>query len=544
MQDAFEFMPCSSLVKVFPDQRPEQTEAYTHANMLCNEVFSYQIAYRWDGEQRPTLAIPRVKTTLPGVTVRQVGLVPCDLPTYSHTDDNYLNYQPHLNPDPLFAVPPEGVRLYPGQWRSLWVSVEAGVAIPPGTYTIEITFEEGEQTLGSATFTLDVLPARLPEQTLLYTNWFHCDSLCMWYGVEPFSEDFWRITGDYAALAAKRGMNMILTPVFTPPLDTEIGGERLTVQLVDVALDNAQYSFGFDKLARWLQMCEQAGIEYFEISHLFTQWGAAHAPKVMATVDGQYRRLFGWETEAAGEPYAAFLRTFLRAFKAFMSAQGKLDKCYFHVSDEPAPHQLEQYQAAKAIIAPELEGLPIMDALSDYTFYESGAVALPIPSNNHFHDFHSNGVENLWTYYCCSQHDRVSNRFLAMPSARNRILGVQLYKFDVKGFLQWGYNFYYSRHSCHAINPYVTTSAEGAFPSGDPFVVYPGFDGPVESLRLQVFYDALQDMRALQALEVKLGRSAVLELIEQGLPQPITMFDYPKDDQWLLALRSRINALL
>ncbi|MES9143981.1 glycoside hydrolase domain-containing protein, partial [Cutibacterium acnes] len=73
---------------------------------------------------------------------------------------------------------------------------------------------------------------------------------------------------------------------FTPPLDTKVGGERPTVQLVGVNVTNGKYSFDFSKLKRFVDMCLGLGVEYFEMSHLFTQWGAAFAPKVIATVDG------------------------------------------------------------------------------------------------------------------------------------------------------------------------------------------------------------------------------------------------------------------
>lgn len=61
-----------------------------------------------------------------------------------------------------------------------------------------------------------------------------------------------------------------------------------------------------------------------------------------------------------------------------------------------------------------------------------------------------------------------------MPSARNRILGALLYKYNAVGFLQWGYNFWYSQFSKHEIDPFTVTDAGKAFPSGDAFVVYPG----------------------------------------------------------------------
>ena len=53
-------------------------------------------------------------------------------------------------------------------------------------------------------------------------------------------------------------------------------------------------------------------------------------------------------------------------------------------------------------------------------------------------------LKNGWVYYCCGQGYKVSNRFIAMPAWRNRILGVQLYKYKMEVFLHWGYNFSYS----------------------------------------------------------------------------------------------------
>ena len=93
------------------------------------------------------------------------------------------------------------------------------------------------------------------------------------------------------------------------------------------------------------------------------------------------------------------------------------------------------------------------------TIYLAGVVEHPIVCNDFLEPFFEAGVENLWTYYCCVQGREVSNQFMAMPSARNRILGVQLYLYRMKGFLHWGYNFYNSQHSVSAVNPYLVTDA-------------------------------------------------------------------------------------
>ena len=58
---------------------------------------------------------------------------------------------------------------------------------------------------------------------------------------------------------------MMLTPLFTSPLDTAIGLERTTCQLIDVEVKDGEYVFGFEKLKRWIDLCKKCGIEYFEI---------------------------------------------------------------------------------------------------------------------------------------------------------------------------------------------------------------------------------------------------------------------------------------
>ena len=132
--------------------------------------------------------------------------------------------------------------------------------------------------------------------------------------------------------------------------------------------------------------------------------------------------------------------------------------------------------------------------------------------------------------------------FIAMPSARNRILGIQLYKYDIEGFLQWGYNFYNNQYSVEQINPYAVTDAGGWVPGGDAFQVYPGKGGiPEESIRLMVTAQALYDLRALKMLESLTSKEYVISLIESGINEPVTFSRYPKSDEYILYLRQRVN---
>lgn len=542
MTQKFETRIIHSLVKVFPDEELQETEV-VKGTALQNEVFSFQVAYR--SQQ----LIPAIKVEVESdlgdrITLRSVGLAPSEYPVQSDHDDNMLRTTPGLYPDPLLPLNEDGVlRGYPVQWRSIWITVNPKNELEPGLYPIVVRFvtESGEE-LAKERFELEIIGAQLPKQQLLHTQWFHTDCLTTHYHTDAFSERHWELLKQYIQTAVDHGINMLLTPLFTPPLDTEVGGERPTVQLVDVEVTGEnQYRFGFDRLKRWVELCNECGIEYFEFSHLFTQWGAKHAPKIMATADGETKRIFGWETDASGEAYRAFLNQFLPQLVDWIRENGLESRSYFHISDEPTLDHLESYESARNIVKDLLKGFPIIDALSDYDFYEKGLVENPIPANDHIEPFLEHGVTPLWTYYCVSQYRKVSNRFFSMPSARNRILGYQLYKYDAAGFLHWGYNFWYTQYSKQIIDPFRVTDAGGAFPSGDAYLVYPGEDGPIESIRMEVMYEALQDLRALRLLEELIGRDAVLAALDEGLDEPITFSSYPRNADWILSKRDWIN---
>lgn len=534
----------SSLSKVFADEHLEDMR-FSSGSMLTDEKYSFQVAYNWNGSLQKNVTVKITSDIDSFIEVKSVDLAPSEMPCYANHDDNILRDTPGLYPDILNDISSKGITLLPNQWRSLWITINGNNTIKQGVHRIKIAFiNSNNEEFSSEIFNVNIIGVELPKQELINTNWFHCDCISTYYGVEVFSSKHWHLLKKYIKTAVDNGMNMILTPIFTPPLDTEVGGERPTVQLVDVYKQGDIYTFKYNKLKKWIDVCQEVGIEYFEISHLFTQWGAKYAPKIVGIENEKLVQLFGWNTEAVESEYENFLSQFLPSLINFINETRISDKCYFHISDEPNIKQIESYKSASNLLSKYVNGFPIIDALSNYEFYKNGMVKNPIPATNEIGEFLENNVPNLWTYYCCAQHIDVSNRFFNMPSARNRILGVQLYKFNIAGFLHWGYNFWYSQYSLFPIDPYRVTDAAHGFPSGDAFVVYPGEDGPIESLRLKVFNEALQDLRALSLLESYIGRDAVIGIIDRGLEKPITFSYYPKEKEWLLDKRQEINRLI
>ena len=509
---------------------------------FLGERVSYQLVFRaGPGDPSSMRVLFRAEAKDCEVRLREVRHVPVRLAAYPDSDDGYISKAPGLYPDLLREPDPHGTWLHAGLCETLWVDVTSRV---PGTHAATVTMtDERGQVLASHTQTVTVLPGELPPQKLLRSQWFHADCLAERYHVPVFSEAHWELIERYVRCMAEHGIDTLLTPIHTPPLDTRVGGERLTTQLVRVRRDSEGWHFDLSLLERWVELALRCGIRCFELAHLYTQWGARHAPKIVAEVDGQETRVFGWETDAVSPEYADFLAAYIPALRAFFASRGLEDRVLWHISDEPNDSCLESYRAARQQVAGLLSGCKVMDALSSFAFWQKGVVDRPIVSNDHIEPFLEAGVRGLWTYYCCCQHIGVSNMFIAMPSWRNRAIGVQLWLYRVEGLLQWGYNFYNAQYSDYAIDPYATTDADGWVPAGDPFQVYPGKDGrPEASIRLMVTDEAMRDLRALQWLEELRGREYVEALVHEGLEERITFTRYPKDASYYLALRERLDA--
>lgn len=538
-----------SLEKIFHAKSLPVFAPINRLSLLKNESISFQCVYclhKEDDEPRRKLRYELQGSLSRYLSVRQVRHVPSLFPCYNTTDNDYLTTEPGLFPDPLMPLSENSFFVNGNYYGSLWLTLAAEKeSLPAGNsaITLRIIDVESNSTLGEVSIDISVLPLALPAQRLLHTEWLHGDCLANVYHIEVFSDQWWQAVTNFVRCAVNNGVNMILTPVFTPPLDTAIGGERTTVQLVGITQDAAGgYQFDFSRLEQWVDLCLCEGITTFEISHLFTQWGADHAPKIMLTQGGALTQLFGWKTDAHGREYRDFLYVFLPQLCDWLRNKGLEKHAWFHVSDEPKMVDIDAYRRASELIRPLIKGFPVLDALSDYEFYQQGLVDNPVTASDCLEPFLAHQVPNLWTYYCCVQKLEVSNRFFALPSYRNRIIGVQLYLYSITGFLHWGFNFYNSGHSLEQLDPFAITDGQGAFPSGDLFVVYPGEDyQPIESLRLMVFREALQDLRALQLLETLTNRAHVEALIESLAGMRITFKMYPRRADFLLELRKQVN---
>lgn len=545
----------SGLEKPFANDKIESYPALSRISLLKGERISLQVlCYRPHGDEsfRSILCSIDLSGELSEyATVRRVASVPVTKPVHFPPDPDYICTTPGLYPDVLEPLNYSGgIVITPGTLHSLFIDLDIPEDCPTvGDTTLSVkvysrrTLKREPFMESESSVQIELIDAALPKQSLLFTQWFHSDCLADYYEVEKWSDKHFAIIESFMKTAKKNGVNMIFTPLISPPLDNFY--DTRDIQLAEITKTGEVYEFSWGRLERWINLCNRVGIEYFEIGHLFTQAGAAFATKVSGTVDGEYKRLFPKDTPSDAPEYTDFLRRMLTSFLDFMKKRGDDKRCYFHISDEPSESQLETYAKAKSSVADLLSGYPVMDALSDYGFYEKGILEKPIVILDRLKDFTDARVKGLWTYTSGSPGAGYSNRLLGMSLARNRSICLLLYKYDIEGFLHWGYNFYNNAGSGDHINPFLDTSGGNYWAAGDPFSVYPGPHGePYESLRLVSFYEGLCDLRAMRLCESLYSRGEVISALESALGKEILQNTYLNTATEMHRIREIINEMI
>jgi len=514
--------------------------------VLRGERVSYQVCIKAD---RFINAAVSVESDLDAeIKLYLVKNAYMDLPCKeSHMEnEDYITLEPGWMPDILVPMGEQNYKCtLSDQYTSIWVKTDIPKDVVPGKYSIKVKITpENAGAVDGTLFEIQkimkvhVSSAVMPEQKLLYTRWFHADCIAVQHHVDIYSEEHWALIDKYIAAAADVGVNMILVPTHTPPLDTAVGTTRPCVQLVDIEKIGDKYIFSFEKFRRFIGICKKNGIRYFEIAHMFSQWGAKYAVNIKVTENGKTDYMFGWHVAADSPEYIAFLKQYIAAVSKELEREGISQNTYFHISDEPELKDMDTYITASQIIRPLIGDSKTFDAISHYTYCEKGLVRCPVTYMENIHEFLEHKLENQWVYYGCAPEKVFPNAFLAMPSYRVRVLGFLLYKYNLQGFLHWGFNFYHSQLSRYPINPYVTTSSDKAFPSGDPFIVYPARDGVYPSIRGEVTYEGIQDMDICFALETYIGREAVVEMIDAAAGMDLRFDNFPKNKEFLEELRT------
>lgn len=524
-----------SLEKPFTDESFDNYSSISQITALKGERISVQLLYTNEkGEDDKFLLICHAELSgnmAKYASMREVKSVAVHKPVGGEIDDNYLRTKPGIYPDLLYPLPEGG---HFAAARNILNSHWIDIAIPEdydesldSTLTVKI-YSDDNKLIAENTINIEIINAVLPPQKLIHTQWLSNESLTAYYNIKNGSARHYEIMENYLSVAVKNGMNMVMLPVF---------------DLANIKKSGSRYYFSFSKLNRFIEMCDKLGIKYLEIPHLFMPGKVDKAVSIPYTENGELKNFS--ETASTDPEYISFLRAFLKAFISYMKKRGDDKRCYFHIADEPSLECIDTFRKAKESVADLLEGYNVIDAIFDIEFWEQGLVTTPVPVTSHIDPFLNAKVENLWTYYCTGPQSKYSNRFISQKGACTRSIGMQMYKFGLKGLLHWALNYYYGGDTPGLVNPYVELSGKNWVPAGDTCSVYPAPDGTCyESMRLLMLHDAIQDIRAMELCEELYSHEEVVNAIEEELGTTLEFSVCAKSSEQMNRIRERINQMI
>ena len=412
-----------------------------------------------------------------------------------------------------------------------WLTVRVPKDAPPGLYRGEVAVVAGEARV-AIPVELAVDPFALPdERHLLVTNWFNLNSIAKAHKVAAWSEDFWPVLERYARNMATHRQNVAYTPW----------------TLVEVAREaDGKLAFDYARFDRYVELFQRAGvaggIELTHVGHFGP--GGWSGKEIVLTKVGATDRKSGKRVELNSEEGLAPL---LADLEKHLAQKGWLEKAMIHVADEPSLHNAESWRKASEFVHKAAPRLRRVDAIEGTDF--AGALEVWVPKLSHYERWRDayearRGDAELWFYICCHPYGNLyPNRFLDYPLSRVRVLHWINFAYDLKGYLHWGLNFW-------GESPFGPPSDQ--LPPGDTHAIYPGSNGPLDSIRWEIQRESIEDFEYLHLLmaktaEVKkrLGPAAdwldprrrALELCRRVVP---AIADTEKDPAGILAVRAQI----
>jgi hypothetical protein len=514
----------TSLHRVFPASEPGAKELSLLA--ARNGRIAFQACVR-NGRTQPL----SVECSVSGAEdlkplVRFVGLVPMAhlTPNTAASELDGIGMLPGLVPDPL--LPQSKATIGLNESRSFWITLNIPRDTKPGPRELKVTLSfDGGKSKAELPVKLEISDFTIqPRRDFHVIHWWRGEATWDYYHTEMFDQKWYDLTRAQLQDMLDHGSDVVYVPIFFNRRETF---QRPCQLLIVEEPETGKYKFDWSEVKKFVAMCKEIGFKRFEWSHIWIYWGVENPIRVYKKVDGKYVMLWSPDEKATAPVYVNFLKQFLPEFKKFLDDEGILETSYFHLSDEPGSGQhIENYKRARQVLRELAPWMKVMDALSDVKYGKQGLTDIPIPIVSSAKAYVDAKIPH-WVYYCCGPTGPWVNRFMDTPLPKIRMAGVLFYRFRAQGFLHWGFNYWHKMEREEIGDPWHDASNDSwpGIPFGDPFMIYPGKDGPIDSLRWEVFADALQDYAILQ--------TAGISPDDEMLAACKTYADFPKSEEWL-----------
>jgi hypothetical protein len=520
LQQELVFKSVDPLEKIFKETAFfRETEPVVH--VARGEHASFQWVVRSQEEFVSDLKLEVVdlsseSNTLSDVKIGYVGYVSVGRNTPNHSRDK-LNPISGLYPDPILEN--ESIDLMANETQPIWVTIEIPVDSKPGMYEgkVKLTGQmDGQHFEINRPIQVKVYPVTVEKTRLWVTNWYNASPgnikhVMGGLEVEPFADDYWSFIRMLASKMAEYRQNV---SIISPLRLSEFGFD-----------ENGNYTIDFTNFDKTVDIfIEEGVVGRIEGGHIGTRAGGwvsdfvVFAPVIEQ--DTTYFKKFSIKNDTA----RAFYSAFIPALSKHLKEKGWEGIYMQHLMDEPTPANVDTYiEVADFIdqLAPELK---IVEACHSKDVNKT--VDIWVPQLDYMHidyDFYKERAEQgdeIWFYTCLNPKGEYANRFIELPLIKTRILHWINYRFNIPGYLHWGFNFWREGDPFDESTS-IQLESGTILPGGDAWICYPGDRKILSSIRLEAMRDGIVDYELLSMLGEKNPEEAA-----EIARQVVYRFDY------------------
>lgn len=398
--------------------------------------------------------------------------------------------------------------------------------IKPGEYDLEITLKE-ITFVKTVNVKITIHDTTLPEagkESFGYTNWFNPSKIAEYHKELIWDSVFWDLLKEYANLMHHGRQNMFW--VRWNDFFSEVDGKLVLNK---------------ERLERYLHLFTSAGIYYIEFSPIAHRTNGNWGSKTLS--------LFHKEILISTEEGEKLATSAMTQVKELLEENEWLDRCRFHIADEPTDTLVDDYKKAATLLKSVFPNSKIIEATMTRKLEDAVDIWCPqlqkFQKHQQFFEDQRKKGDEIWVYSCLVPGGKWLNRLIDQERLRPVYIGWSLAKYDLGGFLHWGLNHWGADpFKQSVIDHFAAQGTNNQLPAGDTHVFYPGEHEPWSSTRFEAHRVGLEDaelFRILKKKDAKLAETIMSKAFRAYDDYDISVTNYRKIRAELLSATDQLN---
>ncbi|MGY0057203.1 glycoside hydrolase domain-containing protein [Streptomyces sp. LZ34] len=420
---------------------------------------------------------------------------------------------PDVVGDPLEERSSVDVPAYAAQ--PLWFTFHVPEKARPGTYRGTVRVDADGRTQASYPLTIEVADASAPDSddyNFFLDVWAQPETIAQAHGVKLWSDKHWKLIEAYSRDLASRGQKVINTTIVDNPWHHQwsLGTRESQTatpysSMVGWTWDGKTFSFDFARWDKYVQTTRRAGLgpDIGAFSML-----AFQDKEHLTYTDTRTGKTVYENVDLGGDRWREAWGAFLPAFEKHLKAKGWLEDAWLSFDERPIDtmkvvkdfvHEVAPAFDDRISVAGSISTEGVASNLSvdwggiDAMTKEKAAERRAAGKITTFYVYGSPAHPNTLSYS-----PAVESRMLPWISAQR----------NLDGFLRWSYNSWTRDPFDQPVH---------IFTQGDEYLVYPGKNGPMSSIRWEQLKEGIEDYELIAQLRKKEAGGADSDALTEAL---------------------------